>query len=231
MKNRILFGLFVTILTFVLFTAVSAEETYTFELTEAAAYKDGNENWSVEISAPQISGMADEAAQDSLNAYFLQVKDDMIAGYEQDAEYAAKNKAEGLEPHFMYQYSYEVVTDSEDYFVFRTLWFMAAGSSTTLTEYWTLDKKTGNLVNFNDVVTSPEQLASIREQIFAKMLEINESEDGMYWTEDDSLDLALGQLEALNHWYINEDGKLVIVFDKYEIAPGAMGNSEFIIDD
>ena len=114
--------------------------------------------------------------------------------------------------------------------VFRTVWFLAAGSSSTLTEYWNLDKQTGKLLDFDeDAVTSLEQMASIREQIFSKMQEINESGEGMFWTEDDSLDISLGQVRYLNHWYYNEDGDLVIAFDKYEIAPGAMGNPEFVI--
>ena len=51
----------------------------------------------------------------------------------------------------------------------------------------------------------------------------------MFWTEDDSLDISLGQVRYLNHWYYNQDGDLVITFDKYEIAPGAMGSPEFVI--
>ena len=39
----------------------------------------------------------------------------------------------------------------------------------------------------------------------------------------------MDNLDAARHWYINNDGDLVIVFDKYEIAPGAQGESEFVI--
>ena len=32
------------------------------------------------------------------------------------------------------------------------------------------------------------------------------------------------------NFYINSEGKVVIVFEKYEIAPGYMGTQEFVID-
>ena len=38
-----------------------------------------------------------------------------------------------------------------------------------------------------------------------------------------------GNLEYIK-FYINEKGRIVIVFEKYEIAPGYMGTQEFEID-
>ena len=32
-------------------------------------------------------------------------------------------------------------------------------------------------------------------------------------------------------FYINTDGKVVIVFPKYQIAPGSMGTQEFVIEE
>ena len=230
MKTKLFIGLILFALTLAVTGAVFAEDGFTFELTEAYSYSEKADNWSIEISVPRISGMASEVEQDELNAHFFECKDEMIAEYKQNVEFAKQSIAEGGEPHFGYQYSWDVITDSDDYFVFRTVWFLAAGSSTSLNEYWNLDKKTGKLLDFDeDAVTSLEQMASIREQIFAKMQEVNESGEGMFWTEDDSLDISLGQVRYLNHWYYNQDGDLVITFDKYEIAPGAMGSPEFVI--
>lgn len=230
MKTKLLPALILFVLMFALTGAVLADDGFTFELTEAFNFSEKADNWSIEISVPQVSGMASEVEQDELNAHFLKTKDEMIAEYEQNVEFAKQSIEEGGEPHFGYKYFWEAVTDSDDYFVFRTTWFLAAGSSTSLNEYWNLDKKTGKLLDFDiDAVTSLEQMAAIREQIFAKMKEVTESGEGMYWTDDDSLDIALGQVRYLNHWYYNEDGDLVITFDKYEIAPGAMGSPEFVI--
>ena len=210
--------------------AVFAQDTFTFEVTEASHYNEETSNWSVDISVPQITGMADEVEQEDLNAYFVAMGDEMLAEYQDNVEYASENLVEGAEPHFAYQYYWDVVTDSEDYFVLRTSWWMGAGSSTVLNQYWNLDKKTGKLLKFNDdVLTSPEQLDIIHDQILAKMKEINESGEGSFWVDDDYLEISLGGLGYLNHWYYNLDGDLVITFDKYEIGPGVMGCPEFVV--
>ncbi len=229
MNKKTLTILLICILTAAFCGIAYADDLYKFVLTEGASYTDEGEGWYLKVSVPQISGMADEEEQKELNDMFLAERDGIVAEYERDEAYAEANLKEGLESHFGYEYSYDIVTDSDEYFVFRTTWFMAAGSSTTLNEYYTLSKINGELVDFDDVVTSEEEMLAIRDQILAEMIEINENEEGMYWVEDDSLDISLGQVEYLRHWYIDGDGDLVITFDKYEIAPGAMGNSEFVI--
>ena len=36
-------------------------------------------------------------------------------------------------------------------------------------------------------------------------------------------------VSADHNFYWNENGDLVIIFDKYEVAPGSMGTPEFVI--
>ena len=79
---------------------VFAEDSFTFELTEAFSFSEKTDNWSIDISVPQISGMPSEVEQDELNAHFLAVKDEMIAEYEQNVEFAKQSIEEGGEPRF-----------------------------------------------------------------------------------------------------------------------------------
>ncbi len=232
MKTKLFIVLAVLFLTISSVSAALSDDRYTFELSEIYSFSEKTPNWHIEISVPQLSGMADEATQAELNAHFFAKKDEMMAEYKELTESAAQSIAEGNDPHFWYQYLWEVVTDSEDHFVFRTSWFFGAGSSTTLNEYWNLDKKTGKLLVFSkDVVASPEQMAAIREQIYTRMLSVNESGMGVFWTEGGKLDAQLGQVGHRNHWYYNADDDLVITFDKFDIAPGIMGSPEFVIKD
>lgn len=230
MRNKIFFTLLLALTSLIFFSAVSADGPYTFEIAEVFAFTEKTDNWSVEISMPGISGMPDEEAQADLNNYILSKKDAMLEEYYQNVAFGEQSIAEGNEPHFMYQYTWDIVTDSDDYFVFKISWFFAGGSSTTLNEYFNLDKKTGRLLNFDeDAVTSLEEMTHVYEVIYAAMKEINDSGEGMFWLEDDNLDIALGNVRYLNHWYYNQDGDLVINFDKYEVAPGVMGSPEFVI--
>ena len=235
MKIKLLFLLVFAVLMINAAGTVFAEDSFTFELTEAFNYSEKTDNWSIEISLPQVSGMASEIEQEELNAYILSKKDAMLEDYQENVVFGEQALAEGNTPHFNYQYYWDVVTDNDNYFVFRISWFFGAGSSTTLNEYFNLDKKTGKLLDFDeDAVTSQEELLHVYESIRAQMDAANEEnrkEYGvdLFWTEDDSLDIALGNVEYLNHWYYNQDDELVITFDKYEVAPGAVGCPEFVI--
>ena len=132
--------------------------------------------------------------------------------------------------HFLYELLWDVVTDSEDYFVFRLSCLYVSASATTMNEYFNLDKHTGRLLKFEeDAVTSPEQMTAIYDQIYAQMKEVNDSGEGMFWLEDEYLELALGNVPYLNHWYYNKDGNLVICFDGAEVAPASRGTVYFVI--
>ncbi len=230
MKTKLFSVMTLILVSLFFFSAAGAQDPYTFELTEAFAFSEKTDNWSIDISLPQISGMPDEDAQAELNSYILSKKDLMLDEYHENTAFGEQSVAEGNEPHFMYQYTWDKVTDNDDYFVFRISWFFAAGSSTTLNEYFNLDKKTGKLLTFDeDAVTSLEEMTRVYEAVYAAMKDVNDSGEGMFWLDDDTLDIALGNVRYLNHWYYNQEGNLVITFDKYEVGPGVMGSPEFVI--
>ncbi len=235
MKNKTFLGLFLLILMLMSAAAAGAADSYSFELSEGYSFSEENEHWSIEISMPKVSGMADKEEQEALNEYILSKKDKMLEEYRELTASAEQSIKDGSDPHFSYQYSWNAVTDNDDYFVFRIEWFFASASAATLSEYFNLDKKTGRLLDFDeDAVTTPEEMAYIREEILAQMEAANEESRreygaGLFRTEDGSLDNALGQAGNRNHWYYNGDNDLVITFDKYEIAPGVMGSPEFVI--
>lgn len=218
------------ILALVLVSAVFADESYTFEVSEGFSFSETTDISSIEISVPRISGMADENDAILLNAHFLTKKNEIIADYEQNLEMAKANYPDGDGPHFEYKYSWEIVTDDEDHFVIWTKYFFAAGSAGEQNEFFNLDKKTGKLLDFDaDAVPSLEAIAKIREQIFTSMNNANLA-GADFWTEGDALDVRLGQVRYLNHWYYNKDGNLVICFDGAEIAPASRGTVYFVIE-
>ena len=62
------------------------------------------------------------------------------------------------------------------------------------------------------------------------MKAVNKANGNIYFIDDDTLDIALSNVPVYHHWYLNADGKLVIAFDKYEVAVGAQGTPEFVIE-
>ena len=232
MKKSILFGSFLFALILVFSAAVSADETNTdhhFELSQGFSRIENSESFYLNLSAPQLSGMANEEEQAKLNEYFRSVADSVSKEYEADKSYFEEN-FEGEEmPHFGYEYTYDTVTDSADHFVFKTQIFYAAGSSMSVNEYWTLDKHSGKVMELSDLADK-ERLTEIKAMILDAMEQENESKDEVvFWLDDENFDIAFSYIEEFHHWYVNEAGNLVITFDKYEIAPGAYGEIQFEI--
>ena len=211
----------------VLLTGVVSADDYIFRLTEADHVSDEAYNWYIDLSIPQISGMKDEKAQDKLNAYFLEWRDSIVKEYNQDTEEFLTEYEEDELPAFGIEYKWDEVVNTDDYFVFRTYAYYAAGSSMTVNEYWTLNKHSGELLEITDVADT-DRLEKVRGMILDTMKKENESRE-VFWTDEAEYFQIFSHIEEFHHWYVNENGNLVITFDKYEIAPGAMDEVKFEI--
>jgi len=227
MKNKLFIAFILLALAAILTGVAAADELYSFELTEAEKIEEHDHNWYLNISVPQISGMRDKKAEAELNNNFLKTRDQLVEEYKSDSEYMLEEYEEDELPHFGYEYSWEKIVDTENYFVFRTQIFYAAGSSMTINEYWTLDKRTGDQVEIRDLADNV-RLEEILYQIMEAMVKENETEE-VFWLDEENLIISFANIEEYHHWYVNENGNLVITFDKYEIAPGAFGESRFEI--
>ena len=94
-----------------------------------------------------------------------------------------------------------------------------------------IDKTTGNIVTLSDLLKGDqEKLAAIGENIVAQMREQMAADDSKsYFLDTDLEDSNFKGLTGEEDFYFNQDGRLVISFDEYEVAPGYMGAVEFTI--
>lgn len=119
---------------------------------------------------------------------------------------------------------YEIKRQGSDYlsFVIRGTesWTTAYSES----RYYNLDLRTGEIVTLKDMLGENYiELAneSIREQIAER-----EKSGETFFTEEEG---GFAGISEDAKFYINEDDRPVIVFGKYEIAPGSSGEPEFEI--
>lgn len=119
---------------------------------------------------------------------------------------------------------YEIKQQSSDYLSFivnvTENWTNAHNES----KYYNLDLKTGEIVTLKDMLGSDyAELAneSIREQI-AERQKAGET----FFTEEEG---GFAGISEDTKFYINGNNRPVVVFGKYEIAPGSSGEIEFEI--
>ena len=94
--------------------------------------------------------------------------------------------------------------------------------------FYNINAVSGEEITLADLL-GKDYVVIANEQIVAQMKERMASDSSVvYWVDDPTMGGFAGITEN-THFYINEEGHPVVVFDKYEVAPGAMGRPEFEI--
>jgi len=104
--------------------------------------------------------------------------------------------------------------------VFNFNWNYTGGAhGNGFMEYHQVDKKTGKLLSLDDFISDIPELTAIADVIFREGNELTFDSDLQkegYWFDDG--------LFKLNENFLFEDGKLVFVYNAYEIAPYSAGS-------
>lgn len=183
-------------------------------------YEDGHHEMNV-----QVPGIKEDAASaKQINTEIAVLTDQIVAEFYGDME------TYGSESYESVSVDHQVLTNTDRWFTMRLLVTEIAASSYTYYEYYHIDKQSGEIANFGslfkddtyiDVITK-----EIKSQIDAQMAKDDSLE---YYVDDPMLGEDFITLCDDHNFYINDEGKLVIPFDEYEIAPGYMGCPEFEI--
>ena len=94
-----------------------------------------------------------------------------------------------------------------------------------------IDKTTGKMITLEDLFADQADYQTvISENIKTQMKQqMAEDETKVYWLDSDVPEWNFQEISADVNFYINESGKLTIVFDEYQVAPGSMGIVSFEI--
>ena len=127
--------------------------------------------------------------------------------------------------------SYQVVTDNDRLFALRIDTSIVMAGSNQYTKIYNVDKKTGNTITLNDLFQKDsDYLDRISEEIEKQMKENMEKDSNLQYFLDKDVDgYSFDGIKNDVNFYVNKEGELTIVFDKYEVAPGYMGIVEFTI--
>lgn len=179
---------------------------------------------SVEISGEGEKDKLEEAAG-ALNKTVEEYTDEIIANYEKNVQ-----ESQG-ENHEAVNTDYEVVSDTDRVFSLRINTTISMGSTGEFTKIYHIDKKSGEMITLKDLFKDGSDYKErISGNIKQQMKEKMDSDDSLvYWLDTEMTEDNFNEIREDINFYINTNGKLVLVFDKYEVAPGYMGVVEFEI--
>ena len=191
----------------------------TFEL------KDNN--FDAQLKTPAIEGL-DSKLEAMLNEKYLDENQKLYDDFMKEID--ELKKADMEEAHMGIASGYEVKTDTDKLLVIGRYVVNTAGSSSTTIKYDTIDKQNKILITLPSLFKDEAYIDIISENIKAQMKEQMKDENNVYWLEDEMMgDENFSKIDKNQSFYITKDNQLVIEFDKYEVAPGYMGNPAFII--
>ena len=205
-----------------------------FKVITIREYKVDKGDYQAEIEVPEITATVtarptENPAIDSLNAKYLAEAERLYDQFMADKK-AMEQSGGG---HLGVKSGYVVKTNNKRILSIGRYVVNTVGSSSTTIQYDTVDKQDEVLLSLPGLFKDKRYLPVISDIIKAQMIEqYNADPNKYYWVEGipqgDGVAL-FGSIAEDQNFYINADGKLVIAFQKYEVAPGYMGCVEFVI--
>lgn len=186
-----------------------------------------NEYHYEDINVPQIESQEGlEESIDYINADIKELTDAVIEQFEKDAEALPDS-------HFGLSIDYETVTNNENWFTLKLILHYAAGSTSTDYQFYHIDKKAGRIVKLSDLFNDEyDYVTDISNEIIRQMNDhMDKDSSKSYWVKREGKEnfYEFENIDPEQNFYFSDNGNIVIVFEKYEVAPGYMGSCEFEI--
>ncbi|HWQ75019.1 MAG TPA: DUF3298 domain-containing protein [Syntrophomonas sp.] len=193
-------------------------------------YSVNEDTYNANLKVPAVTGLENQALENSLNEKYLEENKKLYQEFTKDME---ELKANGG-GHMGIDSGYEVKTDNDQILSIGRWVVNTVGSSSTTMKYDTIDKQKEILITLPSLFKDDRYIdvisANIQQQMRAQM---KADENKVYWVKvGEANEPTIDYFDTIapdQNFYINSHGKLVISFDKYEVAPGYMGVTEFEI--
>ncbi len=200
-----------------------------FTFTE---FKMKEETYNAEIEVPAIDNLDNESLQTTLNEKYLEESKALYEEFQTEVESLKEIKDGG---HLGVASGYEIKTDTEQILSIGRYVVNTVGSSSTTFQFDTIDKKNELLITLPSLFKNEKYIDVISEELKKQMISQMEQDSSLvYWVKNPNKkeESPFDPFEKINpeqNFYINKNNKLVIVFNKYDVAPGYMGVVEFTI--
>lgn len=195
-------------------------------------YKEENDFELVEAKVPAIKDTGNSELEERINYQISQKIDDVIneakvrAEEYKEAILSTGGSIDDYSP-MQINVDYKITYQDENLISFIITKSESMASVYTEQFFYNIDLENGKELNLKDVLGDDYKTLvdkSVQSQIEQRQ---KENENNLYFTAEEG---GFSGIENEYHdFYINEDKKVTVVFQKYEIAPGYMGIQNFEI--
>ena len=206
-----------------------------FQVVTIREYQVDEERYQADVKVPEVvpehmDGISEETAQqtkettDAINFDIRQATEELIEEFKSTMEEFEDGYGDII-------VDSEVLTDDEKWFSLDLVLYQGAGSGYERHRHYTIDKTTGRRAELSDFF-GEDYVETISEEVRAQMRKrMAEDENVTYWIDyEDVPEWNFESIAEDQDFYVNKDGKVVICFNEYEVAPGYMGGVEFVME-
>ena len=207
--------------------AVARIFTFRSYVEESDELKVSVEIPSLEMISEETNGLADSVNQE-IHTLCEQYADEAVKRAEEykKAFMETGGTQEEWEAHNIeIRVFYEIKSQTEDFLSFAVSGTENWTSAYSETRYYNIDLKNEKLVTLEDIL-GEDYITIVNTDIQRQMQSREESGEVFFTPEEGGFTGISDDVK----FYINESGNPVVVFGKYEIAPGSAGEVEFEIE-
>lgn len=196
-------------------------------------YQTMDEMKNIYVRIPVLENTGNNELEDRINYEIKKQIDFSVSKSEQlakelyDTYIQAGYKPSQIEP-LLVEVDYQTTFYNDRYLSFIIKQYENIPYSTVDKEqyYYNVDLQTGGHITLRTLF-GPDYLTKVGTEIYKQIESKKKEDENMLFFDEINI---FEVLENEEKFYINEQGQVVISFDRYEIAPGYMGYPEFIIN-
>lgn len=133
---------------------------------------------------------------------------------------------EWKEHNIQIEVGYTIKNQSNEYLSFIVYGTENWTSAYAQNKYYNIDIKNKKFITLRQLF-GDQYVERINKSIKEQIRERSRNEEEVFFTEEEG---GFQSISEEQNFYLNSEQQAVIVFEKYEIAPGYMGEVEFVID-
>lgn len=197
-----------------------------------AEYERQGENETLIVRQPKLSNTGNTELEKRINLEIQRKIDALVKTFQEEAEQAKQLYLEngGDEDEYMIpeiNIDYRLHCNNGSVVSFVLIKSETQASYYEEQYYYNIDLETGKELTLRDLL-GPNYKEIVRQRIRQQIEERKEKDPNAYFYSEEEL-ASFGMTLDDPGFYLNEKGNVVVVYPKYEIAPGYMGIQEFEI--
>lgn len=198
------------------------------KLVTVKNYTLNKNNVEADIKVPAIEGLGNKQLEENINKELIEngkkLYEDLV---EELPSLSNQMKYIGGD--------YKIEADNDRFLSIETSKEEIQASSYSTKKHYTIDKDKQIVLTLPMLFKDNNYIEEISDDIKTQMINnMREDNNLIYFLKSDQNEKSTDYFDKIKEdqdFYINNDGNLVVCFNKYEVAPGYMGNLEFTISD